>query len=77
MRVCVCVCVQDPFPHEFMELEPDIVDNLIELNITSTTLMTRIVLPQMEKRKKGAVKKKIEKKYIKSTFDYLLLFIFP
>ena len=42
-------------PQEFLELTSTYVDNLINLNIVSLNAMTRIVLPQMVERKKGAV----------------------
>jgi len=42
-------------PQEFLELSSTYVDNLINLNIVSLNAMTRIVLPQMVERKKGAV----------------------
>ena len=42
-------------PQEFLELSSTYVDTLINLNIVSLNAMTRIVLPQMVERKKGAV----------------------
>jgi len=44
-----------PFPNYFNEIEPQLVDSLIELNVQSTVRMTRIFLPLMEKRRKGAI----------------------
>lgn len=45
------------YPHaEYLNLISDeLVDSLIRLNITSTTKMTRMVLPGMIERKKGAI----------------------
>ena len=43
------------YPQEFLELSSTYVDTLINLNIVSLNAMTRIVLPQMVERKKGAV----------------------
>ena len=42
-------------PQELLELSSTYVDTLINLNIVSLNAMTRIVLPQMVERKKGAV----------------------
>ena len=42
-------------PMEFLELDSTYVDNLINVNITSLNVMTRIVLPQMTDRKSGAI----------------------
>ena len=45
------------YPHaEYMHLLSDEqIDNLIQLNVISTTEMTRIVVPQMVDRKKGCI----------------------
>ena len=45
------------YPHaEYMHLlTDDQIDNLIQLNVISTTEMTRIVLPEMVDRKKGCI----------------------
>jgi 17beta-estradiol 17-dehydrogenase / very-long-chain 3-oxoacyl-CoA reductase len=43
------------YPMFFHELSDSEVTNLIEMNVNSTTWMTRFVLPSMLKRKKGAV----------------------
>lgn len=43
------------FPLYLSELSDDEVQNLISMNIDSTVWMTRIVLPLMEKNKKGAI----------------------
>lgn len=44
-----------PFTKYFHELKDEEVDDLISLNIDSTTWMTRIVLPGMTERKRGAI----------------------
>lgn len=49
------VGVSYPFCKFFHELTDSEVKDLIELNVNSTTWMTRIVLPKMVERKKGAV----------------------
>ena len=49
------VGVSYPFPQFFHELDDDAVANLIEININSTTWMTRIVLPGMIERKRGCI----------------------
>jgi len=43
------------FPMYFDELSEDQVHSLVELNVTSTLHMTRLVLPTMVAKKKGAV----------------------
>lgn len=43
------------FPMYFDELTEDQVHSLVELNVTSTLHMTRLVLPTMVAKKKGAV----------------------
>lgn len=43
------------FPQFFHELSDEDVDNLMTLNVRSTTVMTRLVLPAMVENKKGAV----------------------
>jgi len=42
-------------PKEFLELTSTDVDTLVNVNIVSLNAMTRIVLPQMVERKKGAL----------------------
>jgi len=42
-------------PSEYLELDSTYVDNLINVNIGSINVMTRIVLPQMVERKNGAI----------------------
>ena len=42
-------------PKEFLELESTYVDNLVNVNIVSLNVMTRIVLPQMVERQQGAI----------------------
>ena len=42
-------------PNEFLNLDSTQVDNIVNVNITSLNVMTRIILPQMVERKKGAV----------------------
>ena len=49
------VGVSYPFTKYFDELDDDTVQSLITLNIESTTWMTRIVLPGMKSRRKGAI----------------------
>lgn len=44
-----------PFPLYFHELSDEDVRGLLELNVTSTTLMTRLALPIMLAQKKGAI----------------------
>lgn len=44
-----------PYPQYFHELSDDEVDKLLHLNVNSTTYMTRLVLPGMVERKRGAV----------------------
>jgi len=44
-----------PFPNFFNEIDSNLVESLIELNVQSTVKMTRILLPLMEKRRKGAI----------------------
>jgi 17beta-estradiol 17-dehydrogenase / very-long-chain 3-oxoacyl-CoA reductase len=49
------VGISYPFTKYFNELDDDRVQQLITLNVDSTTWMTRIVLPGMLKRKRGAI----------------------
>lgn len=49
------VGVSYDFPEYFAQLSDDRVDSLIKLNVTSTTIMTKIVLPGMAQRKRGVV----------------------
>ena len=49
------VGVSYPFPKYFDELEDERVKQLISLNVDSTTWMTRIVLPGMKERRRGAI----------------------
>lgn len=49
------VGISYPFPKYFHELDQDRVDQLITVNCTSTSVMTRLVLPALVKKKKGAV----------------------
>lgn len=49
------VGVSYPYPKYFHELSDDQVYNLIEMNINSTTWMTRMVLGGMVERKKGTI----------------------
>lgn len=49
------VGVSYPFTKYFHELEDSNVDDLITLNVNSTTWMTRIVLPGMLSRRRGAI----------------------
>lgn len=44
-----------PFTKYFDELTDSNVDQLIKLNVDSTTWMTRIVLPGMKAKKRGAI----------------------
>jgi 17beta-estradiol 17-dehydrogenase / very-long-chain 3-oxoacyl-CoA reductase len=49
------VGVSYPFPKYFDELEDVNVEHLIRLNVDSTTWMTRMVLPGMKARRRGAI----------------------
>ena len=49
------VGISYPFTKYFHELEDTNVDQLITLNVNSTTYMTRLVLPGMIERKRGAI----------------------
>ncbi|TDH67333.1 hypothetical protein CCR75_006923 [Bremia lactucae] len=49
------VGVSYDFPEFFDELPGDRVDSLIKLNVTSTTIMTKLVLPGMAQRKRGVI----------------------
>lgn len=49
------VGISYPFPKYYDELDDKQAEQLMSLNVTSTTLMTRIVLPGMISRKKGAI----------------------
>lgn len=49
------VGISYPFTKYFHELSDENVEQLISLNVNSTTWMTRIVLPGMLERKKGAI----------------------
>lgn len=49
------VGVSYPYPKYFHELSEESVFNLMEMNISSTTWMTRMVLPGMLERKRGAI----------------------
>lgn len=49
------VGVSYPFTKYFHELDDERVEQLITLNVNSTTWMTRIVLPKMLEKKKGAI----------------------
>ncbi|GAB9477704.1 Estradiol 17-beta-dehydrogenase, partial [Globisporangium polare] len=49
------VGVSYDFPEYFGELAIERVDALIKLNVTSTTIMTKLVLPGMAQRKRGVI----------------------
>lgn len=49
------VGISYPFPKYFHELTDEMVFNLMEMNIASTTWMTRMVINGMVKRKRGAI----------------------
>lgn len=49
------VGISYPFPKYFHELDQDQVDQLITVNCTSMSVMTRLVLPSLVKKRKGAV----------------------
>ena len=49
------VGVSYPYPQYFNELTDEKVEEMMQLNINSTTWMTRIVLPGMLDRKRGAI----------------------
>jgi len=44
-----------PFPNYFTEVDSKLFDSLVALNVESTIRMTRILLPSMEQRKRGAI----------------------
>lgn len=49
------VGISYPFTKYFHELKDEMVEQLITLNVNSTTWMTRVVLPGMLQRKRGAI----------------------
>jgi 17beta-estradiol 17-dehydrogenase / very-long-chain 3-oxoacyl-CoA reductase len=49
------VGVSYDFPEYFDQLSIERVDSLIKLNVTSTTIMTKLVLPGMAQRKRGVI----------------------
>jgi 17beta-estradiol 17-dehydrogenase / very-long-chain 3-oxoacyl-CoA reductase len=70
-----------PFPKYFHELSNEHVDQLMRLNVDSTTWMTKIVLPGMVERKRGAIvnvgsgKIKTLQLYLSSLFSLFLSFL--
>jgi 17beta-estradiol 17-dehydrogenase / very-long-chain 3-oxoacyl-CoA reductase len=44
-----------PFPQFYLDIEADLIDSLDSINMESVTWMTRLVLPGMVDRKRGAV----------------------
>ena len=49
------VGISYPYTQYFHELDDNRVEQLMTLNVNSTTLMTRIVLPGMVERKRGSI----------------------
>lgn len=49
------VGISYPYPMYFNELSDERVEQMVQLNINTTIWMTRIVLPGMEERKRGAI----------------------
>eukprot|EP01060_Flectonema_neradi_P022544 TRINITY_DN30790_c0_g1_i1.p1 TRINITY_DN30790_c0_g1~~TRINITY_DN30790_c0_g1_i1.p1 ORF type:complete len:314 (+),score=84.91 TRINITY_DN30790_c0_g1_i1:58-999(+) len=49
------VGVSYPFPKYYHELTDDEASKLVDLNITATNVMTRLVLPAMVEKKKGCI----------------------
>lgn len=49
------VGVSYDFPQYFGELPDDRIESLITLNVTASTIMTKLVLPGMAQRKRGAI----------------------
>ncbi|RLN55004.1 hypothetical protein BBJ29_007391 [Phytophthora kernoviae] len=49
------VGVSYDFPEFFDQLSEDRIDSLIKLNVTAATVMTKLVLPGMTQRKRGAI----------------------
>ncbi|KAJ0393191.1 hypothetical protein P43SY_007385 [Pythium insidiosum] len=49
------VGVSYDFPQYFAELPDDRIQSLITLNVTAATIMTKLVLPGMAQRKRGAI----------------------
>ncbi|TMW56872.1 hypothetical protein Poli38472_006882 [Pythium oligandrum] len=49
------VGVSYDFPQYFAELPDDRIESLIKLNVISTTVMTKLVLPGMAQRKRGVI----------------------
>lgn len=43
------------YPMMFLDMEEEIVNKIVTVNLTSLNEMTRLILPQMVERKKGAV----------------------
>ncbi|XKL66273.1 hypothetical protein PGB90_009693 [Kerria lacca] len=44
-----------PYPMYVTEVQPQFLQEMINVNIGATILMTRMILPQMQKRQKGAI----------------------
>ncbi|VWU50438.1 steroid dehydrogenase, putative [Hepatocystis sp. ex Piliocolobus tephrosceles] len=49
------VGVSYPYPQFFNEMETDLIEQLVNVNLMSTYFMTRLVLPNMIKKKKGLI----------------------
>ena len=41
--------------HELDTIDPTIIDNMLAINVNATTQMTRLVVPDMIKRRRGAI----------------------
>mmetsp|Transcript_15162 Transcript_15162/g.32498 ORF Transcript_15162/g.32498 Transcript_15162/m.32498 type:complete len:319 (+) Transcript_15162:60-1016(+) len=49
------VSVNVPFPVDFLETDPAIIEQMLRINVGTTTKMTRMLLPAMVERKRGIV----------------------
>jgi 17beta-estradiol 17-dehydrogenase / very-long-chain 3-oxoacyl-CoA reductase len=70
------VGVSYPYPKFFHELENKRVEELISINVNSTTWMTRIVLPSMIERKRGSIVNIASGSFIFLSYCVLLLHYF-
>lgn len=49
------VGVSYPYPTDFIDIDADFADKLVKVNIESTNYMTRVLLPDMIKAKRGVI----------------------
>mmetsp|Transcript_7058 Transcript_7058/g.18916 ORF Transcript_7058/g.18916 Transcript_7058/m.18916 type:complete len:315 (+) Transcript_7058:43-987(+) len=49
------VSVNVPFPVDFLETDPQLIEQMLRINVGTTTRMTRMLLPAMVERKRGIV----------------------